>query len=159
MIFEYLKSLTGIELLHVPYKGSSEVVAGLMGGSIQLVADPVYTLQKQVEAGTLQGLAVTGSQRSGLLPKVPTMAESGFPGFDITAWIGLLAPGGTPAPIVDQLGKAVVDIMKDPEVVNRATSFGFTPSGTMPADFQAKIRTEQAMWTKLAKDSNLVIEK
>jgi tripartite-type tricarboxylate transporter receptor subunit TctC len=158
MIFEYLKSLTGTEMLHVPYKGSAEVFSGLMGGNIQLMADPVYTLQKQVDAGSLRGLAVTGSKRSALLPNVPTVAEAGFPGFDITAWIGLLAPAGTPKPIVEQLGKAVVTIMQDAEVMRRASALGFDPSGTTPAEFDSKLRTEQAMWGKLARERNLQID-
>ena len=158
MIFEYLKSLTGTEMLHVPYKGSAEVFSGLMGGNIQLMADPVYTLQKQVDAGSLRGLAVTGSKRSALLPNVPTVAEAGFPGFDITAWIGLLAPAGTPKPIVEQLGKAVVTIMQDAEVMRRASALGFDPSGTTPAEFDSKLRTEQAMWSKLARERNLQLD-
>jgi len=158
MIFEYLKSLSGSELLHVPYKGSAEVFSGLMGGSVQLMADPVYTLQKQVDAGSLRGLAVTGSKRSALLPNVPTVAEAGFPGFDITAWIGLLAPAGTPKPIVQRLGQTVVGIMQDPEVIRRASALGFDPSGTTPEEFDGKLRTEQTMWVKLARERNLQLD-
>ncbi|MDO9438599.1 tripartite tricarboxylate transporter substrate binding protein [Hydrogenophaga sp.] len=158
MIFEYLKSLTQVELLHVPYKGSAEAVAAVMAGDIQLVADPVYTLHKQVEAGNLRGLAVTGNKRSALLPNVPTVEEAGYPDFNITAWIGLLAPAGTPKPIVDRLGEAVMTIMKDPEVAKRSSALGFDPSGTTPDEFNRKLRTEQAMWTKLARDRNLQID-
>ena len=158
MIFEYLKSLTGISLLHVPYKGSSEAVAALMAGDIQLVADPVYTLHKQVEAGTFRGLAVTGNKRSALLPNVPTAEEAGFAGFNITAWIGLLAPAGTPQPVVDQLGRAVAEIMQQPEVVRRATALGFEPSGTLPDEFGRKLQQELGTWTRLARDRGLQMD-
>lgn len=158
MIFEYIKSLTNIELLHVPYKGSAEAVGALMAGNIQLVADPVYTLYKQVEVGTLRGLAVTGNKRSALLPNVPTVEEAGFAGFDITAWIGLLAPAGTPKPIVERLGSATAAIMQDPEVIQRASALGFDPSGTKPDEFNRKLRQEQATWTKLARERNLQLD-
>ena len=158
MIFEYLKSLTGITLLHVPYKGSSEVVGAVMAGDIQLVADPVYTLQGHVKSGAMRGLAVTGPKRSPLLPDVPTAQEAGFPDFNVTAWIGLLAPAGTPRPIVDQLGKAVAAVMRDPEVARRATGFGFEPSGTLPDEFEAALRQEFATWSKLARDRSLQMD-
>ncbi|CAN5770395.1 tripartite tricarboxylate transporter substrate binding protein [soil metagenome] len=158
MIFEYIKSLTNASLLHVPYKGSSEVVGAVLAGDIQLVADPVFTLQKQVESGKLRGLAVTGATRSPLLPNVPTVAEAGFPGFDITAWIGVLAPSGTPKPVVEQLSKVVADFIHDPEVARRAAALGFEPSGTTPGEFERKLQVEQAMWTKLARDRGLQMD-
>lgn len=158
MIFEYLKSLAKIDLLHVPYKGSSEAVAALLSGDVQLVADPVFTLQKRVEAGTLRGLAVTGQQRTPLLPNVPTMAESGYPGFNITAWIGLLAPAGTPPAVVERLGSATAAIMRNPEVAQRAAALGFDPSGTAPAEFERALRQELATWTQLARERNLQID-
>lgn len=158
MIFEYLKSLAKIDLLHVPYKGSSEAVAALLAGDVQLVADPVLTLQKRVEAGTLRGLAVTGQQRTALLPNVPTMAESGFPGFNITAWIGLLAPAGTPPAVVEKLGTATAAILRNPEVAQRAAALGFDPIGSSPAEFERALRQEFATWTQLARERNLQID-
>lgn len=158
MIFEYLKSLANINLLHVPYKGSAEVVAAMMGGNVQLIADPVYTLHTHVDAGTLRGLAVTGSKRSPLLPGVPTVQEAGFRDFDVTAWIGVLAPAGTPKPVVAQLSRAVAKVMQEPEVVARATAFGFDPSGTTSEEFKRALRKEQATWSQLARDRNLQLD-
>ncbi|GAA5232966.1 Bug family tripartite tricarboxylate transporter substrate binding protein [Verticiella sediminum] len=158
MIFEYLMSITGAPLLHVPYKGSSEVVNALLAGDVQLIADPVYTLHKHVEAGTLRALAVTGSTRSELLPDVPTVQESGVEDFDIGYWMGVLAPAGTPTAVVERLSRAMSDAIKDPDMGKRIATLGFEPSGSTPEAFAKTLQQEQAIWTDLARTRNLWLE-
>jgi len=148
---ELFKSMAGVQMLHVPYKGSTPAVSDLIGGQIQLMFDS--SVIPYVKAGKLRALAVTSAHRSPALPDVPTMDEAGLPGYESTAWFGILAPAGTPQAIVDLLNKAIVAGMKEPTVTNWMEAQGAEAIGDTPADFEQFIKDETAKWAKVVQES------
>lgn len=148
----------GGKALHVPYKGSSQSLIDLAGNQIDMQFDNMATALAFAKNGQAKALAVTSAERSTLAPDLPTLAESGVPGFEAVTWLGLLAPGGTPAPVVEYLNKEVVSILNDPEVAKRLAAQGFVPKPMTARAFDEFIRTETAKFADLIKSNNLVIE-
>lgn len=146
-----------IELLHVPYKGTGPAVADLLGGRIDLMFSPSTTVQAQVAAGKLKALATTGAKRSKFFPDIPTVAESGLPGYQSVGWFGLLAPAHTPKEIVDKLNKTVVEIMGEKDVIDRMAKLGAEPEPQTPDEFARYINDDVAKWTRLVKEEHIVI--
>ncbi|HEY8048048.1 MAG TPA: tripartite tricarboxylate transporter substrate binding protein, partial [Ramlibacter sp.] len=136
MAGELFKSMAGIDLVHVPYKGSSGARTDVMGGQVQLMFDAVTTMADAAKAGKVKALATTGMQRSSVLPDVPTLNEAGVPGYEATIWLGLMAPKGTPQAIVDKLNEAVSKVVSDPGVKREWAKQGATPMVMTPAQFQ-----------------------
>lgn len=133
---EMLAQAAGIDLLHVPYKGAAAIVNDLVGGQIQLMLNSWLAVQPFVESGKLRAIAQTGLQRSPAMPDIPTVAESGFPGFEFTSWFGLWAPAGTPADVVDTLNATTRWAMGQPDVLERLAPFGTgAPQPLSPAEF------------------------
>ena len=155
---ELFKSMTGADIVHIPYKGNAPAIADLIGGQTQLMFATMPTVLPHVRAGKLRGLAVIGATRSAALPQLPTIAESGVPGFSVNNWIGLFAPAGTPNEIVRKVNAEVMRIMRLPEVARRMDVEGerFTPN--TPEEFAAFIRSEVAKWGKVVKDAGLKAE-
>ena len=155
---ELFKSMTGADIVHIPYKGNAPAIADLIGGQTQLTFATMPTVLPHVRAGKLRGLAVIGATRSAALPQLPTIAESGVPGFSVNNWIGLFAPAGTPNEIVRKVNAEVMRIMRLPEVARRMDVEGerFTPN--TPEEFAAFIRSEVAKWGKVVKDAGLKAE-
>ena len=155
---ELFKSMTGTSLVHVPYKGNAPAIADLIGGQTQLTFATMPTVVPHVRAGKLRGLAVIGATRSAAAPQLPTIAESGVPGFSVNNWIGLFAPAGTPGDIVRKMNAEVQRIMRLPEVTRRMEVEGerFTPNS--PEEFGAFIRAEVAKWAKVVKDAGITAE-
>src|SRR5690606_2984710 len=110
---ELFKSMAGVQMVHIPYRGSGPALTDMIGGHVQLMFDAVGSSQPLVEAGKLRALAVTTAERSPSMPHLPTVAESGLPGFDAMPWLGILAPAGTPQPIVDRLYKEIKAVLED----------------------------------------------
>jgi len=146
-----------VEMLHVPYKGTGPAVTDLLGGRIDMMFSPSTTVQQFVASGQLKAIATTGAKRSKFSPTVPTVAESGLPGYESTGWFGLLAPAHTPKEIVDKLNKAVVAIMGEKDVIDRMAKIGAEPEPQTPDEFARFINADVAKWMTLVKEENIVI--
>jgi len=146
-----------VELLHVPYKGTGPAVADLLGGRIDMMFSPSTTVQAHIAAGKLKVLATTGAKRSKFFPAVPTVAESGLPGYASVGWFGLLAPAHTPKDIVAKLNKTVVEIMGEKDVIDRMATLGAEPEPQTPDEFARFIDSDVAKWTKLVNEEHIVI--
>lgn len=155
---EMFKTATGIDMLHVPYKGSGPAVVALLAGEVSLMFDSISTSLPQVKAGKLKGLAVTSETRSPLLPEVPTIQESGVPGFVVNGWYGILAPAGTPPEVVNKLSQAIADSLREPALREQLTGFGYTPVGGTPQAFSDLIDSELQRWNQAVKDSGATIQ-
>jgi tripartite-type tricarboxylate transporter receptor subunit TctC len=150
---ELFKTMAGLEIQHVPYRGIAAVMPDLLGGRLTMVfSSPVSALPLARE-GKVRPLAVTSLTRAPSSPDLPTMVEAGFPGFDATAWFGLLAPAGTPEPIIAKLHREAVRILALPDVRKRFDELGMVPMGTSPAQFAAAIASEAPLWAKVIKAS------
>lgn len=148
-----LNQMAGIDMQHVPYKGSGQAVVDVVGGQIQLMFSGMSSVMPHVKAGRLKALVVTGAKRSPAVPDVPTIAESGFPGFSATAWYGVLAPAKTPKPIVKRLHDEIVKSLAQPDVKQRLESVGFELIGGTPDQLAEHIKTEIKKWEKVVKAS------
>lgn len=146
---ELFKSMAQVDLLHVPYKGTGQAVADLLAGQIDLMFAPSQTVLPHVKAGKLKALAVTGAQRSETLPDLPTVSESGLPGYQAVGWFGLLAPAATPKAVLEKLSADVNRVLADAGVRQTMHALGAEPGGNTPAQFARFIREDQAKWSKL----------
>ncbi len=158
MAGELFKLETKLDVAHIPYKGSSPAVTDLIGGQVQYMFDNMPSAWPQVQAGKLRALAVTTPTRSPAAPNVPTMQESGFKGFDVSSWFGLMAPAGTPAPIIDKLNAAVLKALAKPDVQKRMMELGAEPQKTTPAEFGAFIKKEVDTWAPVVKASGAKVD-
>lgn len=150
---ELLKMMTGTDMVHVPYKGTGPALADLMGGQITFMFADALAAAPQVKAGKLRGLAVSSPRRFPLVPDLPTIAESGVPGFSAVGWTGLLAPAGTPQPIVRKLNAEVVRVLPLPDVKEKLAGDGSEFGRNTPEEFSAFIKQEIAKWAKVVKAS------
>ncbi len=150
---EMFSQLAGVEMQHVPYKGSAPALSDLLGGQTAIMFDNMPSVIGHVKAGKLRPLAVTTPQRSPALPDVPTIAESGVPGYSATSWFGLLAPASTPAPVIAKLNASILKALTDPEVKKKLAEQGAEPHGEKPEQFAEFIRTETAKWGQTVKQS------
>jgi len=148
---ESFKIAAGIDMLHVPYRGSAPALADLVGGQINLMFDSMPSAMPFISSGQLRAVAVTTSQRAAALPDVPTVAESGYPGFDISTWYGFWAPAGTPEPIVAKLAEHAAMALKTPQVRERYAAMGAEPVGSTPAEFAAYNVSEGKKWAEIVR--------
>lgn len=155
---ELLSSMAGVKMTHIPYSGSAPAMADVMAGNAQLVMDLMFSALPQVNGGKLRAIAITGAKRSPLLPGVPTVAESGVPGFETLAWNGLMAPVNTPKPIIDKLNAEIHKALDAPEMKERLRAQGFEPSPGTPEQFGALIRAEIDRWATVVKTSGAKVE-
>jgi tripartite-type tricarboxylate transporter receptor subunit TctC len=155
---ELFKAMTGTDIVHVPYKGSGPAVTDLLGGQVQMMFDNMPSSLPHVKAGKLRALGVTSAKRSPALPEVPTIAEAGVPGYDATSWFGILAPAGTPEPVVMRLQGAIVQALGEPEMRQRMADLGAEPVGDTPAEFGQFIAAELAKWAKVVNDAGVKLE-
>ncbi|HSF21766.1 MAG TPA: tripartite tricarboxylate transporter substrate-binding protein, partial [Burkholderiales bacterium] len=145
-------------MLHVPYKGSNPAITALMGGELQIAMAGLATVLPHAKSGRLKALAVTGAKRAGIAPELPTVAESGVPGYAFDVWYGLVFPGGTPRAIVTKTQAEVVKQLKSPEVSSRFAGAGVEPVTNTPEAFAELIRREVVTWTKVVKAANIKVE-
>jgi len=155
---ELLKSMAGIDVLHIPYKGSPPAIAGLLGGEVSLMFANLTDIGSQIRSGKVKALAVTVSHRANLLPEVPTLAEAGLPGFEIGSWFGLLAPAGTPAPIVSRLNAETVKVLGRSDVKATLGAQGLELAPGSPEQFAAHIKSEIAKFTRIARAAGIKAE-
>ncbi|MDM0120733.1 Bug family tripartite tricarboxylate transporter substrate binding protein [Variovorax arabinosiphilus] len=150
---ELFKQMAGVDMQHVPYRGSAPAVSDLLGGQISIMFDNMPSAIPHVKGGKLRPLAVTTAKRSPALPDVPTIAESGVPGYEATSWFGLLAPAGTPAPVIAKLNASILKALANPEVKKKLAEQGAEAAGEKPEQFAAFIAAETAKWGKVVKES------
>ena len=155
---ELFKALAGVDMLHVPYKGTGQAVTDLLGGQIEVMFAPTPVVLQHVQAGKLRALAVTGDAALQALPGVPTVAASGLPGYRALGWFGLLAPAATPAATIARWNGDVNRILEQPEVRKDMLARGADPGSASPAEFGALVRAEQAKWVKVMKDAGVTLE-
>ena len=151
-------SAVGIELIHVPFKGSAEAATQVIGGAVPMMFDALPAVLTGVRAGKLKALALSSNKRSSLLPNVPTLAESGYPGIEALGWIGMAAPAGTPMPVIERLNRDIAAILNDPEVKPKLEEMGFTPLGDTPQASRKFIEDEIVKWGKAVRDSGAKVE-
>ncbi len=152
---ELFSSMAGLKMVHIPYKGSAPMLNDLLAGEIQLTLGGALASMPHVKAGKLRALAIGDSKRSALLPALPTIAESGLPGYQALQWMGLVAPAKTPRAIIDRMNNEVVRIVQSAEVRERLLQIGNEPIGSAPAQFGAFIKAEIAKWAKIAKEAGI----
>jgi tripartite-type tricarboxylate transporter receptor subunit TctC len=155
---EMMKSQKDVDIVHVPYKGAGPALTDLLGGRIDMLFDQPLSSEQFVKAGKLKPLAVTSSQRIPSAPAVPTMAESGFPGFEAIAWFAVAAPAGTPTPVLEQLSKAIHQVLGMADVRAKLEEVGVTPKSSSPAELEALIRTEIPRWRSVVEKAQIKVE-
>ena len=155
---ELLKSMAGIDIVHMPFNGSPPAVTATIQGETQMIFAVMQPLQPQIQAGKLRALAVTSAKRFPLLPDLPTIAESGYPGFEALAWNGVLVPAATPRPIVQRLNAEINAILKEPDVVQKMHASGFDLVGGTPEDFGALIKGESEKWAPVIRKAGVKID-
>ncbi|NJD87967.1 MAG: tripartite tricarboxylate transporter substrate binding protein [Betaproteobacteria bacterium] len=155
---ELFKSMAGVDMAHIPYKGAAAAMQDLIGGRVDLMFDNFASSAAQVKAGRVRALAVTTARRSALAPELPTIAESGLPGFDISTWFGIFVPAGTPRPVVERLHDEFVKALAAPDVREKMLNLGAEPVGNTPEEFAAYVRSEAAKYAKLVKTSGAKVD-
>jgi tripartite-type tricarboxylate transporter receptor subunit TctC len=150
--------MAGIDMLHVPYKGSAPAIQDVIGGQVPLMFDTTVVAGPFIESGKVRALAVTSAKRLPSLPNVPTMAEAGVPGYEVVSWQAMFAPAGTPPAIVERLHAEVAKILKQPDVQERLAKLGVEPSGMPPQQFAAFQASEIAKWAKVVKAANVKVD-
>ena len=152
---ELFKYMANVDIAHVPYKGGGPAVSDLVAGHVQMYIGTVGSAREFVTAGRIRALATTGAQRTPIAPDLPTVAESGLPGYEVLAWYGVFAPAGTPKPIVDKLSAELAKILRIPEVRETLKANGNDPIGSTPQEATAFFRKEVDKWSKVVKASGL----
>ncbi|KRC36088.1 LacI family transcriptional regulator [Acidovorax sp. Root219] len=155
---EVFNSLAQIDMLHIPYKGSGPAVADLLGGQINYMFDSITSARPHIQSGKLRALGVTTAKRSATLPGVPTLAEAGLPGYEVSPWFAVFMPAGTPAPIVNKLNAALRDAMKQPDVVARFETIGAEPVGSTPTELAKHLARESERWAKLIAERGIKLD-
>ena len=152
---EMFNTMAGVKLVHVPFKGNAEVYNALLGGHIKVHFSLVPSAIAQVRAGKLRAIAVASEKRLPYLPDLPTIAESGFPAYEISSWQGMLAPAGTPRGVIGKVHNEVLALLKTPAMRQRMETEGADPVGSAPDDFARRVASEIAKWAKVARESGL----
>jgi tripartite-type tricarboxylate transporter receptor subunit TctC len=155
---ELFKAMAGVNIVHVPYKGSDGARTGILGGQVQMMLDAITTMAPNVRAGKLKALGTTGKTRSTVLPDVPTISEAGVPGYEAGIWLGLMAPAGTPRPILERLNVEVNKIINAPEVKEAWSKQGAAPMGMSIEQFDKFIRAEIVKWSSVVKATGMKVE-
>jgi tripartite-type tricarboxylate transporter receptor subunit TctC len=151
MAGELFKTMTGLNIVHVPYRNSGEARSGVIGGQVQMMIDAVPTMAPNISAGQVTALATTGKTRSDVMPNVPTAGEAGVPGYEATIWLGLMAPAGTPKPVIDRLSAGVNDAVKRPDIVKLWAEQGAVPISMTPGEFDKFLRGDIVKWAAVVK--------
>jgi tripartite-type tricarboxylate transporter receptor subunit TctC len=150
-----LKSMSGVDMVHVPYKGTAPAMIDLLGGRVSAMFDQIATAMPHIKAGKLVAIGVTTSKRASIAPEIPTLAESGLPGYEATTWHGLFAPAGTPKDIIVKLNGEVVKALNTPELVERFKANGVDPVSSSPQQFTAMLQAELARWRDAVRAAGL----
>jgi len=155
---ELFKSMAGVDMVHVPYKGSGPSMMSVVSGETSVTIESVFLLSPQVKAGRLRALAGAAMKRASMAPDLPTISESGIPGYDVSTWVGLLAPAGTPQEVVQKWQQQIARVLQIPEVRERQISQGVDPVGSTPEYFAEFIKTEIAKWGKVVNQAGIKLD-
>jgi tripartite-type tricarboxylate transporter receptor subunit TctC len=155
---ELLKSSAGIEMVHVPFNGIAPALTAVVAGDVQVMFAGTSSAMPHVAAGKLRALGVASPKRIASAPALPTLDESGLPGFDVTSWYSIVAPAGTPPAVIDRLQREIAKALDAPDVKTKLAGLGAEPVANSPADFAAMIKVESAKWGKIVKDANIRAE-
>ena len=155
---ELFSSMAGVRMTHVAYKGGGPALTDVMAGQVPVFFASVASGLPYIQGGKLRALAVTGKSRTPVLPQLPTVAESGLPGYEVYEWNGVFVPSGTPAPIVDRLSRELAAVLKDPDVHARLEAIGAEVIGSTPAELDAFRKAEMAKWSKVAKENRIQLD-
>jgi tripartite-type tricarboxylate transporter receptor subunit TctC len=155
---ELFKSMAGLQMIHIPYKGSGPMQIDLISGQVNMSFDNLSAAMTQIKAGRLKALAVTGTSRSPMLPDLPTVAESGLPGYEATSWNGIFAPAGTPKEIIDKLNRELNAILQSPDTRKFFAEQGGEAGGGTPEQLGAFVRSETVKWAKVVKESGAKVD-
>ena len=158
MAGELFKYMAGVDIVHVPHKGSDQARIAVLGGQVDMMFDAISTIVSQVQAGKLKGLATTGRTRSAVTPQIPTVAEAGVPGYEATIWLGLMAPAGTPRAILERLSAAVEKVINAPDIKENWGKQGAVPMGMPPDEFGKFLREDVTKWAKLVRDTGMKVD-
>jgi tripartite-type tricarboxylate transporter receptor subunit TctC len=158
MAMELFRSMAGVDMIHVPYKGTGPALNDLLGGHLSLMFDVVLTTLPHMKSGKIRVLGVSSSQRVEVAPEVPTIAESGLPGYEALVWFGLFVPAGTPGDIVTRLSSEVGKIVRHPKLTEAFRLQGLTPVGSASADFTTRVRKEYELWGKVVRDAGIKLD-
>jgi tripartite-type tricarboxylate transporter receptor subunit TctC len=151
MAGELFKAMAGIDVVHVPHKGSSEARTSVVSGQVEMMTDAITTMAPLAKAGRVRALASTGNKRSDVMPEIPTVAESGVPGYEATIWLGIMAPAGTPKSAIDRLNSEITKITSRPDVKKIWQEQGAVPMTMTPGEFERYLNTDIAKWAKIVK--------
>lgn len=154
---EMFNHMAGIKITHVPFKGSAAVIVSMLSGEVQVGFGTLFGVRPHMQSGRLHVLAITAAKRSPAVPELPTVAESGVPGYHVDQWYGIITSSKVPRPIVQKLHDAIAEVLKNPDVVKRFAGDGSTPVGSSPEQFNAHIKSEIAKWQNLVKDAHLTL--
>ena len=155
---EVFTSLAQVDMLHVPYKGSGPAVSDLLGGQVNYMFDSITSARPHIESGKLRALGLTTAKRSKSLPNVPTLAEAGLPGYEVSPWFAVFMPAATPKDIVTKVNAALLEAMKDPDVVKRFETIGAEPVGSTPEEMAQHLARESERWTKLIQERGIKLD-
>ena len=155
---ELLMRMTDTKMTHIPYKGSAPATLAMLSGEIDALFDNIPNVLPQLKAGKMKAIAVTGTQRSVLFPSVPTVAESGVPGYEVNVWFGMQLPAGTPKPLVERMNRDIVRILKEPEIIKKFRDQGVEVIASTPAAFSQLLQSEVAKWNQVIRDANIRVE-
>ena len=158
MAGELFKAMAGVDIVHVPYKGSDGARTGILGGQVQMMIDAITTMAPNVRAGKLKAMGTTGKTRSTVLPDVPTISEAGVPGYESGIWLGVMAPAGTPRPVLERLNAEINKIINSPEVKEAWNKQGAVPMGMSVDQFDRFLREEIVKWAKVVKASGAKVD-
>jgi len=158
MAGELFKAMAGVDIVHVPYKGSSGARTDILGGQVQMMFDAIPTMAPNVRSGKVKALGTSGVARSTVLPEVPTIAEAGVPGYEATIWLGVMAPAGTPKPVADRLNAEIAKIVNSPEVKDAWAKQGAVPMTMTPDQFDKYLRADIEKWAKVVKISGAKVD-
>lgn len=155
---EVFTSLAQVDMLHVPYKGSGPAVSDLLGGQVNYMFDSITSARPHIESGKLRALGVTTAKRSKTLPNVPTLAEAGLPGYEVSPWFAVFMPAATPKDILAKVNAALLEAMNDPDVVKRFETIGAEPVGSTPEEMAQHLARESERWTKLIQERGIKLD-
>jgi tripartite-type tricarboxylate transporter receptor subunit TctC len=144
-------------MVHIPYKSGAQTLTSVVSGEADILFQTIPPVQPFLDAHRLKAIAVCTAKRHPLFPKIPTVSESGLPGFEVSTWYGILAPAGTPAPVVTSINEALVDIVKSPATIKRLQELGLDPAVNTPEQFASLIRADFVKWAKVAKAANIKV--
>ncbi len=158
MAGELFKALAGVDIVHIPHKGSGEARTSVMSGQVEMMLDAITTMAPMAKAGRVRALATSGLKRSTVVPEVPTIAEAGVKGYESTIWIGLMAPAGTPKPVIDRLNAEVARIVTRPDVKKAWNEQGGEPMAMTPGEFEKYLNDDIAKWAKVIQSAGIKVD-